>query len=86
MGIEKIAFEKCMLTCLMKKWRVRYDAVIEKFKEKCEKLFVLFDLLLLDVAQPADVASRNLSIDADNFRIERRIVLQWHRSELYAYH
>ena len=37
-------------------------------------LIVLFALLLAGCAQPADVASRNLSIDADNFRVERRIV------------
>ena len=37
-------------------------------------IVVLFALLLAGCAQPADVASRNLSIDADNFRIERRIV------------
>lgn len=37
-------------------------------------IFVLFALLIAGCAQPADVASRNLSIDADNFRIERRIV------------
>lgn len=38
-------------------------------------LFILvFSLLLAGCEKPADVASKNLSTEADNFRIERRIV------------
>lgn len=38
-------------------------------------IFALFAVLLAGCAQPADVASKNLSLEADNFRVERRIVL-----------
>ena len=37
-------------------------------------IFALFAVLLAGCAQPADVASKNLSLEADNFRVDRRIV------------
>lgn len=37
-------------------------------------LFVLFVVLILSGCRDADVASRNLSVAADNFEITRRIV------------
>lgn len=37
-------------------------------------IFALFAVLLAGCERPADVASKNLSLEADNFRIERRIV------------
>lgn len=37
-------------------------------------VFVVIAVMLAGCEKPADVASKNLSLEADNFRIERRIV------------